>query len=395
MPKILHPRLLPGNSPQFVLALQSPLYQATNASTSKFQNVENGSKPATRSRAKFLGFMAGVKRGPSRAPTGPVRGVKANGNNSVQRDLDSAWVNVVISTEAPESAQLHKIPVEVEEVPSELATEVKEEFDVVEPSVRRPVKKRARTEEHVEVVEEPSSGDHEGRSPTTEIHATRTQLPEVHFSDLREVMEKAQDSAEPSGAEECASRSRSDRHVRFLNCVTLVLQESSGFLKKSAESGSFQPSYDELRNFQCNAKRLLDEVDQGIHLFRIREIQALTAEKVKAEKNAAAQRNELVSKIDSLEQESCSIRVERGELMAKIQSLVQDNSLLRTECTKLGMVVDRLSEEKAEAEKKADKELPSSELARCLEKHKAGSKECPLSSCRSRISAVLQCNLTA
>ncbi|KAL2652912.1 hypothetical protein R1flu_021040 [Riccia fluitans] len=443
MPKILRPKLMPGNSPQFVLALQSPLYQAAHTSSSRFQNVANGPKQATRSRAKMVESMVGEKRGPSRAPTGPVRGMRglayqanvsgvtSNGsmNGSLRRDVDSPWVNVMISTEAPESAQLHNITVEVKGVPAEPAAEVKQEFDDDEPVTKRP-----RMEEYNDAVEEPSSGAHANTPSRIEIQATRSQLPEAQIPEFQEAMEKVQDSGvEPSGTEECTSRGRNDHHVRFLNCVTLVLQESSGFLKKSAESGSFQPSYDELRTFQCNAKHLLDQVDQGIHLFRIREMQRINAEKVKAESDAAADRKGLVSKIASLDQEKYILRAELGELVAKIGSLERDNASVRAACTKLEMQVERLVEEMAEAEKKleteADKEKHASELARefvalqdrftcqicctnprdglilpclhllycyqCLEKHKEENKDCPSSSCRCRISAVLQCNLTS
>ncbi|KAL2634755.1 hypothetical protein R1flu_006234 [Riccia fluitans] len=443
MPKVLHPKLWPGNSPQFVLALQSPLYQAAHTSSTRFRRVPNGTKSTTtRSRAKTAESMVG-ERGPSRAPTGPVRGMRGlayqanvnggipNGpmNGSLRRDVDSAWVNVMISTDAPESAHLHTISVEVEGVPAEPAAEVKQEFDDDEPVTKRP-----RTEEYNDRVEEPSSGAQANTPSRIEIHTTRSQLPEVQIPEFQEAMEKVQEcGVEPSGTEECTSQSRSDRHVRFLNCVTLVLQESSGFLKKSAESGTFQPSYEELRTFQCNAKHLLDQVDQGIHLFRIREMQRINAEKVKAESDAAADRKGLVSKIASLDQENYIVRAEHGELVAKIESLKQDNASVRAACTKLEKQVERLIEEMAEAEKKletkADKEKNASELARefvalqdrficqicctnprdglilpclhllycyqCLEKHKEKSKDCPLSSCRCRISAVLQCTLTS
>ncbi|KAG6546010.1 hypothetical protein Mapa_012673 [Marchantia paleacea] len=308
--------------------------------------------------------------------------------------------------------------------------EVKQEIQDEEGFYMEPPRKRARTHEVVaemdeeELEEEPSSPRLRFKNTTVQ----HDQHPEALISEqLKEAVEKAQIYAEPKGTEECATRSRNERHVRFLNCITLVLQESSGFLKRSSESGCFQPSYDELRNFQCNARRLLDEVEQGIHLFRIKEIQRIEAEKVRTESVAAA---------------------ERSKLLARIEGLRQENSNIRAECTKLELEVDRLFHEKAAFEKKrveaeADKERHAKEKTReltkkheeevyalgrevvalqgkgicqmcylnprdglvlpclhllycyqCLEAHKLQSKACPWPSCRGRISALLLCDLT-
>ncbi|BBN10681.1 hypothetical protein MPTK1_5g05570 [Marchantia polymorpha subsp. ruderalis] len=312
--------------------------------------------------------------------------------------------------------------------------EVKQEIQDEEGFYVEPPRKRTRThevdagmDEEEELEEQPSPPESRFKKARVQ-HDPRPQHPEALISEqLREAVEKAQTYAEPKGTEDCATRSRNERHVRFLNCITLVLQESSGFLKRSSESGCFQPSYDELRNFQCNARRLLDEVEQGIHLFRIKEIERIEAEKARTESVVVA---------------------ERSKLLARIEGLRQENSNIRAECTKLELEVDRLFHEKAEFEKErveaeADKEKHAKERTRelakkheeevfalgrevvalqgkgicqmcylnprdglvlpclhllycyqCLEAHKLQSKACPWPSCRSRISALLLCDLT-
>ncbi|OAE23643.1 hypothetical protein AXG93_4720s1080 [Marchantia polymorpha subsp. ruderalis] len=369
MPKILNPKLLPGNSPQFVLALQSPLYQAAHGG----KEIKLSS---TRSRGKNVGIrfrsgnaehardIYGVNR-----PNGPVRGMRGvlvnreHTRNQVRNNVDSDWVNVSISIDSPDAHRMQDVPIEVREVPilslPASLMEVKQEIQDEEGFYVEPPRKRTRThevdagmDEEEELEEQPSPPESRFKKARVQ-HDPRPQHPEALISEqLREAVEKAQTYAEPKGTEDCATRSRNERHVRFLNCITLVLQESSGFLKRSSESGCFQPSYDELRNFQCNARRLLDEVEQGIHLFRIKEIERIEAEKARTESVVVA---------------------ERSKLLARIEGLRQENSNIRAECTKLELEVDRLFHEKAEFEKErveaeADKEKHAKERTRELAK---------------------------